>query len=49
MSKERAAQHEEKIVLTRIEREQNQAMEDAMEVDRQFMIAAEMEKEKARR
>jgi hypothetical protein len=49
MNKERAAQHEEREVLNRMEREQNMAMEDAMEVDRQFMVAAEMEKAKARR
>mmetsp|Transcript_14665 Transcript_14665/g.19037 ORF Transcript_14665/g.19037 Transcript_14665/m.19037 type:complete len:542 (+) Transcript_14665:137-1762(+) len=49
MNKERAAQHEEREVLNRMEREQQMAMEDAMEVDRQFMVAAEMEKAKARR
>ena len=49
MNKERAAQHEEKVVLSRMEREQNQAIDDAMEVDRQYMVAAELEKEKARR
>lgn len=49
MNKERAAQHEEREVLARMEREQNMAMEDAMEVDRQYMVAAEMEKAKARK
>jgi len=49
MNKERAAQHEEKVVLTRMEREQNLAMEDAMEVERQQMVAAEQAKESARR
>jgi len=49
MNKERAAQHEEKVVLTRMEREQNQAIDDAMEHDRQYLVAAEMEKERARR
>jgi len=49
MNKERAAQHEEKVVLTRMDREQNLAIEDAMEVDRQLMVAAEIEKERARR
>jgi hypothetical protein len=49
MNKERAAQHEEKVVLTRMEREQNLAMEDAMEVERQQMVAAELAKGAARR
>jgi hypothetical protein len=49
MNKERAAQHEEKVVLTRMEREQQQAIEDAMETDRQMMVAAEVEKDRARR
>lgn len=49
MNKERAAQHEERVILNRIEREQQQAIEDAMEVDRQTMQAAEREKEKARK
>ena len=49
MNKERAAQHEERVVSARMEREQQQAIEDAMEVDRQAMQAAEREKERARK
>uniref|UniRef100_A0A7S2SMY8 Meiosis-specific nuclear structural protein 1 n=1 Tax=Rhizochromulina marina TaxID=1034831 RepID=A0A7S2SMY8_9STRA len=49
MNKERAAQHEERQQLERMERELEQAIEDQMEHDRQAMIAAEMDKEKYRK
>ena len=49
MNKERAAQHEEKQVLQRLDRQREQAIEDQMEYDRQMAENAEYEKNGARR
>jgi len=49
INKERAAQHEEKMLLSKIKREQDQAIDDFMEADRQKALEAEIAKEQEKK